>query len=177
MGTTTTQNIILLAGLLVQIVTLIFLVRYVRATKGIENAANEQTNGTQNLVKAANEQSEGLSKPAVAATQIQRAQAEAFILHVKNIGNGPALAVQWKLEVNPDAADQPICEGHVAYMEAGQPREIWARVQRAPKELMGYRVRCTYRSLADSRYVATSILDRHGHPEDFGFVGGYTSGT
>jgi hypothetical protein len=52
MGTQSAQNWISLFGLVVSVATLITLIVYVRATKGIERAANEQ--------------SEGLSKPSFA---------------------------------------------------------------------------------------------------------------
>ena len=70
------QTWIQAGGLAVSVVTLVFLIKYVRATKGIERAAVEQSQATNKLVraaddqtkvshelvKAANEQSEGLAK-------------------------------------------------------------------------------------------------------------------
>jgi hypothetical protein len=58
MGSAIVQNIILLGGLVVQIVTLLYLIKYVRATKGIEESANKQTEVSQGLLKAANDQTE-----------------------------------------------------------------------------------------------------------------------
>jgi hypothetical protein len=76
----------MLAGLVVQVVALCYLVKYVRATVGIQKAAvaqtqasqdlvrvgNDQVKVSQDLLKAANEQSEGLSKPVLTLEAIPR---------------------------------------------------------------------------------------------------------
>jgi hypothetical protein len=56
MGSAVAQNIILLGGLVVQVATLCYLIKYVRATKGIEEAANQQAVVSRGLLKAANDQ-------------------------------------------------------------------------------------------------------------------------
>jgi len=51
MGSRIMQNIVMLAALVVQIVTLCYLIKYVRATVGIQRAAMEQTEASQDLAR------------------------------------------------------------------------------------------------------------------------------
>jgi hypothetical protein len=51
MGSVIAQNIILLGCLVVQVVTLRYLIKYVRATVGIQKAAGEQTQASQDLAR------------------------------------------------------------------------------------------------------------------------------
>jgi|SRR5208337_1848886 len=51
MGSPIAQNIVLLCGLVVQIVTLCFLIKYVRATVGIQKAAIAQAQASQDLAQ------------------------------------------------------------------------------------------------------------------------------
>ncbi len=74
-GTVFTQNVILFLALVVNVVTLVFLIKYVRATKGIEEAANKQTEVSQGLLRAANVQGEA-SRELMAAANAQAAASE-----------------------------------------------------------------------------------------------------
>jgi hypothetical protein len=56
MGSPIVETIVLLGGLVVQIVTLCYLIKYVRATVGIQKATVAQTQTGQDLVRAANDQ-------------------------------------------------------------------------------------------------------------------------
>jgi hypothetical protein len=75
MGSLTAQNIILVGGLVVQIVTLYYLIKYVRATKGIQEASNKQTELSQGLLGAADAQME-VSRDLMAAANAQAAASE-----------------------------------------------------------------------------------------------------
>lgn len=185
MGSPIAQNIVLLGGLVVQIVTLCYLIKYVRATLGIQKAAgaqtqtsqdlvkvgNEQAQASRELVKAANEQSEGLSKPAVTVLRLKRQGGNvqgkiAWILELKNIGNGPALSLRWKLTCDRSALD-----GTIPFMEAGsEPSPIWTAQTDAPAGQVSPIVECSYRSLSDIEYVSTTKVDNHGLPTEFSFV-------
>ena len=88
------QNVILAASLVVSVVTLVFLVKYVRATKGIEKAAidqaettqelaksaSDQTKVSQELIRAANKQAEGSQAQAESGRELARWQREQWEL-------------------------------------------------------------------------------------------------
>ena len=74
-GTPVVQNVILFLAFAVNVVTLIFLVKYVRATKGIQDAANKKTGVSQGLLGAALVQSEA-SRDLMAAANTQAAASE-----------------------------------------------------------------------------------------------------
>jgi hypothetical protein len=67
-GTPIAQNVVLFLAFVVNVVTLVFLIKYVRATKGIQEAANKQTEVSQGLLRAANVQSEASGNLMAAAT-------------------------------------------------------------------------------------------------------------
>ncbi|HEV2498702.1 MAG TPA: hypothetical protein VGY31_03875 [Terriglobia bacterium] len=98
------DTIIQLAGLGVSIVGLIYLIKYVRATKGIEDAAveqsraaNEQAKASQALVKAADEQRENLCLPIIMAVGIDVNRN----VTLRNLGNGPAIKVEGNVDGAP----------------------------------------------------------------------------
>lgn len=157
MGTNVAQNIILLAGLAVQIVAVIFLVRYVRATKGIE--------------KASNEQSEGLSKPVV-TVRLEPVHTDEAILaglscqmagdqmELANIGTGPALKLSWRIKERGHSGPnrEAVHEGFVPYLPSGH--KIATPIMRG--YLTGddsFSVECTYRSISDAEYVSQTEFE------------------
>lgn len=153
------QNVILLLQFLVSVVTLVFLIKYVRATVGIE--------------KAANEQSEGLSKPAVTVyCRVPNPTVEAVLkgisfgeivgpdLEMVNIGNGPALQLHWSLtwksqRQNGLGGSQ---NGFVPFLSPGD--KFATTISR---NLLGQdnlcSVRCSYRGLSGAEYVSVAGLE------------------
>jgi hypothetical protein len=74
-GTPLAENVILFLAFGVNVVTLVFLIKYVRATKGIQEAANKQTEVSQGLLGAALAQSDA-SRGLMAAANAQAAASE-----------------------------------------------------------------------------------------------------
>jgi hypothetical protein len=152
------QNVILFLQFIVSVVALIFLIKYVRSTEGIE--------------KAANEQSEGLSKPVVTilanAMQSDKAFFEEMVAettgqHVQlvNIGTGPAIKLKWSIDWTEKGnkglkGDQ---QGFVPYLEAGKTLET-----SLPRVFLTGQiecsVRCSYRSISEAEYTSLAVLDQ-----------------
>jgi hypothetical protein len=188
MGSPIVQNIVLLCGLVVQIVTLWYLIKYVRATVGIQNAAvaqtrasqdlvkvgNDQIKVSQELVKAANEQSEGLSKPVivvVSSPDIPDRNAEMGILggglfseigdrvQLQNIGTGPALWVEWSARGQYRAGESQE-PGVAGFVPYLRPDEtVDTECPRAyVSGLSSLAIECTYQSLGRTRYTSKTTV-------------------
>ena len=154
MGTLSAQNSILFARLLISGATLYFLVKYVRATQGIEIEALEQT--------------EGLSKPVIAVC-LQSATTDMAIIEglsceiagdqieLKNIGTGPALKLRWC--VNEKRQNEPALKrgtgGFVPYLEPG--KTVNTNILRAYITAMEeFRLECSYTSVSDAKYISST---------------------
>jgi hypothetical protein len=151
------QTYIEAGGLLVSVVTLLFLIIYVRATKGIE--------------KAANEQSEGLAKPVIVVESSGvNSSVEAILsgglfseigdggVRLINIGTGPALWLEWSA-TGKRYSDKGPCgsAGFVPYLTPGQP--IPAGCSRGFVSGLSFlTVECKYRSLSGTHYVSRTVI-------------------
>ena len=151
MGTTVAQNIILAGGLALQVVMLVFLVKYVRATKGIE--------------KASNEQSEGLSKPVV-TVRLQSARTDEAIveglsceiagdqIELTNIGTGPALKLRWRVQEKGEPHKLGP-EGYVPYLEPGKTVKT-SLLRGYITGMDEFSLECSYASVSNAQYVSTA---------------------
>jgi hypothetical protein len=180
MGSPIAQNIIMLAGLVVQIVTLCYLIKYVRATIGIQKAAgaqtqasqdlvkvgNEQAQASRELVKAANEQSEGLSKPVIFARSTDR-QGSFLNIHLVNIGTGPAIEIGGFILEKPGSSpeNQLHFQSLVPYLEAHE--DNGTRVTGAAPGQLKRTGQCSYRSISGRKYVSLTELDDRNMVSDF----------
>jgi hypothetical protein len=182
MGSPVVQNIVVLGGLVVQIATLCYLIKYVRATAGIQKAAVAQTQASQELVNAANEQSEGLSKPALTlratahsptidenftelVNRKMRMRAEPNAdgcLVMINIGNGPALHVQYEIRDRAPQGGKPFT-GAAAYVQAGMPMPLPLKSGNFIKG-KHQKITCLYASLSGNRYE--SVIELKGDEID-----------
>jgi hypothetical protein len=171
MGSWFVQNIVLLVGLIVQIVTLCYLVKYVRATVRIQKAAvaqtqasqdlvkvgNEQAQASRELVKVANEQSEGLSKPVIFARST--AHQDSFLrIQLVNIGTGPAIEIGGSVVEGPGSSQgNRLCfQWPIPYLEAHQ--EQWTRAMGAALGQPTMTVECSYRSISGRKYISMTEL-------------------
>jgi hypothetical protein len=169
MGGLLAQNIILTANLVVGVIALVFLVKYVRATKGIE--------------KAAIEQSEGLSKPALALRAIPPRSptiGENFVeilkrqmltraeptadghLELINTGNGPALRVSCEISDVDRPAGRPWIIP-AAYVRAGETLPLPLQ-NGNPIKGKRHKITCSYHSLSWTEYA--SVVEVGGHEGD-----------
>ncbi|MGD0456850.1 MAG: hypothetical protein ABSC21_03795 [Terriglobia bacterium] len=180
MGSPIAQNIVMLGGLVVQIVTLCYLIKYVRATVGMQKAAgaqtqasqdlvkvgNEQAQASRELVKAANEQSEGLSKPVIFARSTAR-QDSFLNIQLVNIGTGPAIEIGGSVVEDPGSSQgKRLCfQRPIPYLEAHQ--EYWTRVMGAAPGQPKRTVECSYRSISGLKYVSMTQLDDRNMVSDF----------
>lgn len=152
------------ASFAVSILTLAVLIWYACLTRGIE--------------KAANEQSEGLSKPSLALRAVPRSpttsanfveivnrkmltraepNAEGY-LEMVNIGNGPALRVQFEIrEGSPQSGDP--WTGVGAYILAAEALPL-PLPSGNPIKGKQQRITCSYASLSGNRYE--SVIDLYG---------------
>jgi hypothetical protein len=177
------QSIVLLGGLVVQSVTLCYLIKYVRATVGIQKAAvaqtqasqdlvkvgNDQIKVSQDLVKAANEQSEGLSKPVLSvACDPSTAEIPGYNLEILNIGNGPAIQVEVTVErhLTPSghskALQDVLCRRNLPYLRAGErfPLPV-TRPEIDSNMVVGKTecsVTCSYKGVSEVRHLCTAQL-------------------
>jgi len=181
----TAQIWIQAGGLVVSFVTVIFLIKYVRATKGIQKAAveqcratnelvtaaNEQTKVSLELVEAANEQSEGLAKPVIVveATRVNSSE-EALLsgglfseigdgVRLTNIGTGPALSLEWSAagRHHSDKSRTSSRGGSVPYLRPAET--IQTGYSRGyVSGLNSLTVECKYSSLSGTRYVSHTII-------------------
>ena len=174
------QDVIMLASLIVQIVTLCYLIKYVRATVGIQKAAVEQTKASQALVnvgheqtrvsqellKAANEQSEGLSKPVIFARSTRREQG-LLVVSLINVGNGPALEIGGFVLENIESPQERklAFQWLVPYLEAH--RDSDSRVAGAAPGLPRRSVECSYRSISGRMYVSSTQIDEQNMVSGF----------
>jgi hypothetical protein len=181
MGSPIVQSIALFGGLVVQIVTLCYLIKYVRATIGIQRAAVAQTRAGQDLVRAANdqaevtrelveaadEQSEGLSKPVVTVrcsvpipddmvllSGHTTARVRGADLELVNIGNGPAIRVHCDLVHQRPAPAPASCHMvEVPYLEAHERIPIpWPRTALAENDTCD--IQCSYDSLSGRAHLS-----------------------
>ena len=181
MGSPIVQDFIMLGGLVVQIVTLCYLVKYVKATVGIQKAGAEQTKASQDLVRAAkgqaemsrelveasDDQSEGLSKPVITIRGsvpvpdemvLLRGQTSARAvganLELVNIGNGPAIRVHCDLvhrRPAPAPASRHMVE--VPYIEAHESIPVpWPRTSLAADDTCA--IECSYDSLSGRAHLS-----------------------
>jgi hypothetical protein len=179
------QTCIQTAALLVSVVTLGLLFMYVRATKGIEKAAveqsrvtnelvaaaNEQTNVSHALVRAANEQIEGLAKPVIVVEATRVNSSEEAILsgglfseighgaRLTNIGTGPALSLEWSAagRHHSDKSRTSSTGGSVPYLRPAET--IQTGYSRGyVSGLNSLTVECKYSSLSGTRYVSHTII-------------------
>ncbi len=174
-------------ALIISGVALWYLRKYVQSTEGIEEAAAEQTRISHELVKAANEQSEGLSRPAVVAAKL-RADADPslstrskrrYMLTLKNIGNGPALSVQWGIqEQSSEAPDSnSFLSGELPYIEPSQREDVEEYRELPADRLTNVKcfVECDYQGLSGDRYRSVTELTGNGLPSKLTFMTGVGS--
>lgn len=180
MGTPVAQNLIVFGTLAIQIVTLCYLVKYVRATVGIQKAAMEQTKASQDLVKvgseqtrvsqellkAANEQSEGLSKPVIFASST-RSDGGFLVVNLTNVGSGPAIEIEgFVLENTGSPQENKLAfQWPVPCLEAHQNRDT--RVVGATSGLPRRNVQCSYYSISGRAYVSSTQIDERNMVTDF----------
>ena len=175
------QDVIMLASLIVQIVTLCYLIRYVRATVGIQKAAvaqtqtgqdlvraaNEQAEASRELVEAADDQSEGLSKPVVTVrcsvpipdemvllNQRTSARVRGSNLEPINIGNGPAIRLHCDLaHERPAPGLTSVHVVEVPYLEAHEAIPLpWPRTSLAADDTCA--IQCSYDSLSGRAHLS-----------------------
>ena len=144
MGTRAAQNWLLLANLVAVSV-------YVCLTRKIKNAAIEQT--------------EGLSRPVVTAAFERNVPSVRgpSKLRLRNVGNGPALAVSWKLLDDPRQHSEAPC-GEFAYIEAHGAEERAFDYSSSP---MKYVVECLFEGASGSKYRSRTELSANGSPMTF----------
>jgi hypothetical protein len=153
------QNLILMANLAVALWALAYLIKYVRATKGIE--------------KAANAQSEGLSKPALVLRSISRSITQDDVLgkgrrlsahaepnaedqlELENIGNGPALSVHCVITKTGDSADP--WRRFAPYIRAAERLPLPILVGNSMRGKQ-HKMMCSYSSLGGNKYEAVIEL-------------------
>jgi hypothetical protein len=194
------QNWILLCGLAVNVATLVALLIYVAATKGIQKAAveqarltnelvtaaNEQTKVSHELVTAANEQSEGLAKPAIVVKASRVNDSDEAILGdglfseigagvlLINIGTGPALSLEWSAaeQHRSDKSRTSSTGGSVPYLAPTET--IPTGYSRAyVSGLDSMTVECRYSSLSGTGYVSRTVIgdeDSNQHCDRFRIV-------
>jgi hypothetical protein len=152
------------AGFAISLLTLAVLIWYAWLTRGIERAANEQ--------------SEGLSKPAivvVSSPDIPNRNREMAILggglfseigdrvQLQNIGTGPALWVEWSARGrhNTGESQESCVAGFVPYLRPNET--VDTECSRAyVSGLRSLAVECTYQSLGRTRYTSKTTI---GDPE------------
>lgn len=180
MGSPIAENTVLLGGLVVQIMTLCYLIKYVRATVGIQEAAAAQTQASQDLVRvggeqirvsqqlvnAANEQSEGLSRPVIFPRSIER-QGDFLLIRLLNIGAGPAIEIRGFILDNPGSAQECRFEFQwsLPYLEAHQ--DTATRVMGVAPSQHKRKVKCSYRSISGLKYVSATEFDDRNTVCDF----------
>jgi hypothetical protein len=116
--------------------------RYVRATS--------------RLVKTSQDQVEGLSRPALV---IQEAGGNRLTL--VNIGNGPALGIEWRFKDRDSSA---------VFFESGEPVEALSYLEQRQTKAMSFEERtlvnremhCLYRSISGQRYLSVSKFTAKG---------------
>lgn len=152
MGTLSAQNWISGLGLVVSVVTLVYLIKYVRATKGIERASREQ--------------SEGLSKPVIFAHSIGWETNLEYVT-VVNIGTGPALGVRGVVVEGPGSSTERrfSFKQLFAHVEASEKEK--SLVPNGTSGPLKRTVECTYRSISDTEYVSRTAYDEQYAISDF----------
>jgi hypothetical protein len=151
----TVQDVVAVFSLIVATITLIYLVKYVRAT---ETIADQSLN-----------QSEAAFRPAVVVKSGGSVEAPPLLV---NIGNGPAIELVWRV---PDS----VIQGVVPYLEQRQDEKIAQKaidslrakvvearmmpsgpLKRQPTDdELHPSVKCKYRSLSGRQYTSTSRYD------------------
>jgi hypothetical protein len=149
------EPIIQLGSLVVAAIGLVYLVKYVRHTKEIAEQSVIQTEAT--------------FKPAVIAVHGDDTQASA---RLRNIGNGPALDVEWTI-TGADTA------GKFACIEVGDesdpvPSSGLANLQSFAVQTGTNKVaiRCSYRSISGMQYSSESEYDFRRFRFSTTFAGG-----
>ena len=110
---------------------------------------------TSKLVRSSQEQIESQSRPAIVVKE------KGEQLELVNIGNGPALQIEWQLKPSGTAptfseSQKPI--EALSYLEDGQTNFIAVKgITLTVKEL-----HCLYRSLSGMRYVSVSAFTEKG---------------
>lgn len=164
------------ASFVISFLALVVLVWYAWLTRGIE--------------KAANEQSEGLSKPVivvVSSPDIPSDHVDEAILgegglfseitdgvQLLNIGAGPALRVRWSAtgqHITGESQESRV-EGFVPYVQP--PGTVDTECTRAfVSGLKSLRVTCTYKSLGGRQYTSRTVIgdqDSTNHADRFKIV-------
>lgn len=119
------------------------------------------------MARAATEQSEGSAKPLITvqcgppekSSIVGRVLAEinSSVLQLVNIGNGPAISVDWKVARSKSAA--PIVDGFIPFVGPAQTFLTQARtaILKASEE---FEISCTYEALSGAKYAAETVT--HG---------------
>jgi len=190
----TTPNWVLVGDFVVSALALVisgfalcYLRKYVQSTEGIEKASAEQTRISHELVKAANEQSEGLSRPAVAAAKLSadvdpslsKAGRYRYTLTLENIGNGPALSVQWGIQEQLGEAPEldPFLSGELPFINPHQREEVREYRELPADRLTNVKclVECDYQGLSGTKYRSVTELTGNGLPSKLIFTTGVSS--
>jgi hypothetical protein len=197
MGSSVVQDGVMLAGLVVQVVALCYLIKYVRATVGIQKAAaaqtqasqdlvrvgNEQVRVSQDLLKAANEQSEGLSRPVIVVESsplspsggIGPIPGEGLFsqigegVRLVNVGTGPALWAEWSTAGQHRTGEKGDSRsaGFVPYLRPDGA--IATECSRGyVSGLNSLTVECTYQSLGGVRYTSRTTVGDPDSASDAG---------
>lgn len=137
-------NCIAAVSLLVSVVTLVFLVSYVRATRRIASASLEQV--------------EASFRPAIAVESGPGGISASPLL--KNIGKGPAMEIEWSI---PNS----VFKGKISFLEPTIARSLQL-AEGGPKALTNAAMKgdqdkasieCTYRSISGKWYRSSSVFD------------------
>lgn len=129
------------------IVNIILLWCYVKSTRGIEKAAAQQA-------KTSADQVEGSSRPVLVVA------GDALHLALANIGNGPALNIQWwvwpEQQGWPGSLEAPA--GRIGFIEADKSREL----PHAPDFLINppRTILCRYQSVGGIMYRSEGSIKR-----------------
>lgn len=153
-------NLIAFAGMVIGAVTLLFLIRYVRATKQIAKAAVEQAEAGRKLVTVANDQLEGLSKPVVVVDGIETGSGNFFLIPLRNIGTGSALVISGSVTEKTGLGSGRKLQfaSSIPFLEQGGDRKV-ARVYPIPLGFAAGTVECTYFSTSGAHYLSTSTFE------------------
>jgi hypothetical protein len=140
------------------VVSAFFVAWYLYETRKMRKAAEDQVTRSQELIVAAQrqvdaslKQVEGAFRPAVVAMTVNLSSSPRLV----NIGNGPAVDIEWSIPNSP-------LHGRVSYLEPHTSEDLPFDGEKPLYEASAETpaiIECTYRSISDWSYRSTNTFD------------------
>jgi hypothetical protein len=129
--------------------------RYVAATNKLVSSSQEQLKTAEKLIHISQRQLEGQSRPALII------QEGASGLRLVNLGNGPALGIEWRFKApssGPVFSEPSAPVDALSYLEEHQAKDMAF----LPGSLVHKELHCLYRSVSDHHYISVSRFTEKG---------------